>query len=98
MTNKELLTEAVEILYGTDGYSATDLNRIFKAIDLIKQVQLPEEEITEHDPTKEEAEILEEFDDDFFDLLTQYQEKGVRGEVVRNAAISNAEIWSFDDV
>lgn len=95
-TNKELLTEAIEILFQTDGYSANDLNRIFKAIDLIKQVQLPEEEIL-LPATEDEENLLEDFDSEFFDLLTQYQEKGIRGEIVRNAAISNAEIWSFDE-
>lgn len=93
MTNKELLTKAYEILMSTDGYSAIDFERIGQALDLLKQVQLPEEEIIEHDPTPEEERELEKLDSELFELFDKYSEKGLRLEVVRDAGLDNAEDW-----
>lgn len=93
MPNKELLAKAVEILYQTDGYSAADLNKIFEAIRLLQRLQLPDEEIIEHDPTKEETEILQVFDAEFFELCNRYLGENLRREVLDAAVLSNAQVW-----
>lgn len=93
-TNKELLEKAIEILYSTDGYAASDLNKIFEAIKLLQQMRLSDENPTIAEPTAEELEILTQFDEELFELLDDYREPGeIRAEVLHDAVISNVQIW-----
>lgn len=95
MTNKQLIEEALQILGMIDGYRAADLERVFRVMDLLKQLQIEENPVEAMlEQTQSEIGLLARFDDEFFALCQRYaEEPGLRREILDAAVLANAEAW-----